>query len=96
VKRGHDHPDVRAWLWEQPREQRSTEVFVPVVIGTSPVWSHSEDRGGFYGLVEVNLPLDLDPIYECDHVHDSRAEAWTCAEDAARRLVDAALQRRDG
>lgn len=86
-------PEATAWIDRYPKQRRSTEVFVPVLIGVGPVYGYSDGgRGGFYGFVEVNLPLDLEPIFECEHIHPSRDEAWSCAEDSVGQVIWASMQ----
>lgn len=77
---------VPPWLLEnRSPPNRPTEIFLAVEVGIGPVWSHNEDRGGWFARLDV--PPGLDPWWECDHIHPTQDEAWSCAESAARGLI---------
>lgn len=93
-----DRPD---WLLDQCRYERSTEILMPLVEGIGPVWSHSEDRGGWYGYVgcAVQLPdvMADGMLTSCEHVHggdEGQEDAWRCAERLAAEMVEAIVGRR--
>lgn len=86
-------PEIEACL-TQDIETRPTEIFVPVQMEVAPVWSHEHGRAGWYARLMVPFAGDAIALeeLECDHVHDTKDEAWPCAEtlaqDLARNLLD--------
>lgn len=91
---------VPGWIIENDGQWRPTEVFVPVLVGIGPVWDYPRQRGGWFARLLANLPdfdscepMDLD-FASCSHVHDTEAEAWSCAEGLVRELTAALVSRR--
>lgn len=78
--------EVPAWLKTQSRWTRPTEVLLPLEEGIGPVWSHNENRGGWYGFLHVQPFPDF--LFECDHIHPSKDEAWDCAHAAVLGFMD--------
>jgi hypothetical protein len=86
--------DIPLWLIENPSETRPTEILVPLSLKIGPSWSHNTKKGHWYGSVVVDLPLDLQAMWECDHDHENRDDAWRCANDAALQLAEEAIEYR--
>lgn len=80
--------EIPAWIEENPSILHPTEIFVPLSVKVGPVWSHNEGRGGWYGAVVIDVPLDVADLWDCDHMHADPAEALQCGHDAARQLAE--------
>ena len=86
-------PQIEAVLL-QDIESRPTEIFVPVTMEVAPVWSHEHNKAGWYARLTVAFAGDAAALedQECDHVHDTKDEAWPCAqalaESFARRVLE--------
>lgn len=80
---------IPTWLEDNPTERKPTEVLIPLVTKVGPVWSHSQSTGGWYAGLEAGIPgLDIDDIWDCDHVHPTHDEAWDCANGAAMQVAE--------
>lgn len=79
--------DAFDWIDTNEREERPTEVFVPVSVGIRPVWDHTAKFGGWGAEVLANVPILNEPLWECDHVHDGPEAAWACGESFVALLV---------
>lgn len=92
--------DYPPWLEAQSRQERPTEVYVPLVEGICPVWLHQEGRGCWQAYVAsaVKLPLwdsiSDGVVAECEHSHDDEATAWECASLLSREVAQAVLDGR--
>lgn len=76
------------WLLGNAKFIRDTEISLPIVIGIGPVWPHPNGPGAWYGFITVEgFP---DPLWECDHHHLTHPEAWVCAGQELRTIVQSA------
>lgn len=73
------------WLLDNRRLVRDTEISVPVVIGIGPTWPHPNGPGAWYGFVAVEGFPDL--LWECEHLHPTKPEAWVCAGQRLRSYL---------
>lgn len=81
-------PEVDAWIMQPQPETRPTEIFLPIEIGISPVYSWELQQGmwgAFYAVPGSSL------VQDCDHTHLTQDEAWACAETMARTLIEERL-----
>ncbi len=85
---------IPPWL-NMPTEKQPTEVLMPLSVQVGPVWDHQRKEGGWFAAIVVNLPLDLDPLWECGHTHVDRTEAWACGHGAAGQLAEELIQQRE-
>ena len=101
----HPLDDAMAWIDSHLIESKPTEILVPLVYGIGPVWMYQEKRGAWFSFVDAaidtsdleNAGIDtglLGRIGECQHGHESRDEAWTCAEAIARLIAVGVLNDR--
>jgi hypothetical protein len=79
----HETP---AWLAERHRQERPTEILLPVVEGIGPVWSHTTNSGGWYAFLACAVETEAMEVTsgivaECDHGHLDEDSAWSCAAD---------------
>jgi hypothetical protein len=82
-----------AWIDQHPSYERATEITLAVREGIRPTWRSSDEKG-WYARLDVSPSPSGEPIAECDHIHQTEDEAWTCAEELARSLVIEALSER--
>lgn len=88
------------WLDEQRRQERPTEILVPLVEGIGPMWLHQEQRGCWYAYVAsaVRFPYweaSSDGIVaECSHNHETQDDAWACTTELARQVAEQVMSSR--
>lgn len=89
------------WLVGKDRQERPTEILLPIVEGIGPIWWEQEKRGGWYAYLAVTVntePLDSSDgiVSECDHKHFDEASAWACAGDLGRDVATQVMEARRG
>lgn len=82
--------EVDEWILQAPPRPRPTEVFLPVSMEIAPVYAWQEERGVWCARIVVEC---LDVERDCEHHHDTQDEAWKCAEQMVRSLVEERLAR---
>jgi hypothetical protein len=77
------------WLDEHHRQERPAEVVLPAALGIRPVWSYEHEdggQGGWSAEILIDLP-GTEPVWECEHVHETEAAAWACADNHLVEMV---------
>lgn len=104
-----DGPLADAWAWIDGNtiERRPTEILLPVELAVAPRWMPRHGGGCWGASVEIAVAFDelvdlgvisepLGSVIECEHPHPTRNEAWACAEDLGRRVVEQIMEARRG
>jgi hypothetical protein len=82
------------WLTENhPETSKPTPIVVPLSLKVGPVWSYktnTEGTGGWYAAVVIAAfeDLDVQDLWQCDHAHAEKADAWACAVGALIELAE--------
>lgn len=72
------------WISQPRPDDRPTEIFLPVAIGITPVWAYQE-KAGRWGAYIIVPGTEMGE--DCEHMHVTQDEAWTCAETMARTIA---------
>lgn len=93
MSRGIDR-EARAWLDAHPSWERPTEFVLPIFEVIGPTWSYNLNRGGWFAQLVTKPNPTGEPVAECDHIHESEDDAWTCARALAYAVIREALAAR--
>ena len=89
-----DLAEGMAYIDAHQRQVRPTEMSLPLTVAISPAWDYQRRRGGWYGRIDTEPSPRDEAVWECEHIHPTEDEAWSCVEGTAEDLAVAAIRRR--